>query len=324
MSCYDNIVPISAGCADTVSLSGLYLMDAPEISSLNLAKEANEDYVSGLALATAKRDLALTLVKNDLMSVMAANNVVPNILATRYDTGVFKPDVTFGAEAVERGLTVYRNSRIRGNLRKTVIHYVQIYPLVDAENVEFKIYDDGNGGTVTTYSFDLTGGEVNKFTLEYTIIGTYARLLLDGTEVSVASSYLTCFTGCHGAMPNDCGYTKGWFDDKEIQAKEGYGIVANFSCACNYDELLCGLARTFIGELIWYKARILLMEEHIRSNRLNNWIIYNREDSKEYLVDLENQYRTKWNTFAGSLYGVLRQYHDDCLDCRNTKWVNNI
>jgi hypothetical protein len=44
------------------SLSGLDLMDAPEISIINLANIANEEYTSGLALARKKIEQATLLV----------------------------------------------------------------------------------------------------------------------------------------------------------------------------------------------------------------------------------------------------------------------
>jgi hypothetical protein len=316
-------VPIAIG-SNTQSLSGLDLMDAPEISALNLANIANEEYVTGLNLARKKAEQASIFVRNDLMSVLAANNVIPDLSDKKYNTGTFKPAVTFPAEAKERGLTIYKNKRIKGNLRKLKIHTVSVYPLADATAVSLKIYDDFGGGTISVYNIDLVANQVNTFNIEYELKGSFARILLDGTNVPVASSYLTCFTGCNGSMPNDCGYTKGWYDDKEISSKEGFGINAEFSCACDYEQLLCDLAKSYIGELVWLKARVLLMEEHLRTNRLNNWVVYGREDTEKFLVDTENKYRDKWSAFVNAMPGILRQFRDECLVCNGIRWVVNI
>lgn len=324
MSCLDNIIQI--GDCDTASLSGLDLFDAPEISLKTLADTANEEYVSGLALANAKYDLAKTLVKNDVISALALNNITPIINDTYYQTGTFKTGTVLTAAALERGQTIYRTSQ-RGTLRKMIIHTIKVYPFATVNGVNLRIYDsypnDGTG-TVTTYSVNLVANQVNEFDVDYTVLGRYARVVLDDTSVAVASSYLTCMTGCGGSLPNDCGFTKGWNGTKEISAKEGYGIIVDFSCRCDYDELLCGLARTFIGEIVWLKTRILLMQEHLKTDRLNNWIVYDRTEAKDFLNDLENEYQTKWNVFYKSMPTLLTTYRDDCLQCKGIQWKANI
>lgn len=327
MSQLENIISVWDVCAgeeQPVSLSGLDLMDAPEISARNLANIANEEYVTGLNLAKKKVQQAIILVRNDMMSVMAANRIIPDIVAKKYTVGEFKTTINYPAEPKERGITLYKNKKTRGALRKLTIHNVQVYSLAEKEQVELKIYDDFAGGIVSTYHVDVLPNQVNTFNVEYTIKGTFARVLLDGTELPVAGTYLTCFTGCNGTMPNDCGYTKGWYDDREISSKEGFGVNLEFSCACNYEQLLCDLAKTYVGEIVWLKSRVLLMEEHLRTNRLNNWVIYGREETKEYLADVENQYREKWLAFVGAMPGLLKQFNDDCLQCNGIRWVTNV
>lgn len=326
MSQLQNIISVRDVCADEQieSLSGLDLMDAPEISVKNLANIANEEYVTGLNLAKKKVEQATILVRNDLMSLLAANKVMPNLSAKKYTIGEFKTNINYPAEAKERGVTLYKNKKIKGELRKLKIHKVNVHPLVTVEAVELKIYDDYAGGTVTTYSVGLEADKVNTFNIEYTVKGTFARVLLNGTNVSVAGTYLTCFTGCNGTMPNDCGYTKGWYDDKEISSKEGFGINLEFSCVCDYEQLLCDLSQTYIGEIVWLKSRVLLLEEHLRTNRFNNWVVYGREETKEFLTDVENQYREKWQVFANAMPGILKQFNDDCLNCNGIRWMTNI
>lgn len=326
MGCLDNIISVGDNCSET-SLSGLNLLDAPELSSLNLAAMANEDVQSGFTLANQKIALAVKFVQNDIMTVMAANNVLPEVTDIHYNTGVFRTNTAYAAEAVYRGLILYKNRRTSGKLRKNKIHKVSIFPLNNATDVTLKIidaYPSKDLVTETSMTIDLVANQVNEIELDYTVQGEWVKVLLDGTDVEVASSYLTCFTGCNGTMPNDCGYTKGYYNNKEITAKEGYGIVVDFSCYCDYEQLMCDLAKLYIGEIVWLKTRVLLLEEHIKSNRLNNWIIYNREETKEYLTDIENQYRNKWNVFIQSMPRILKQYRDSCLDCRGGRWIDNI
>lgn len=326
MSEIKNIISIRGATTEenVPSLSGFDLMDAPEISLINLANIANEEYISGLALARKKIEQATLLVKNDLMAALAANHVMPNLTAKKYNTGEFKPEVTYPAEARERGITLYKNSKIRGTLRRLKIHTVKVYPLAEVSGVALKVYDDYAGGQVTTYNVNLVADKVNTFSIGYEVKGSFARVLLDGTNVPVASSYLTCFTGCNGVLPNDCGYTKGWYDTREISSKEGFGVNLEFSCECDYEQLLCDLSKSCTGELVWLKTRVLLLEEHLRTNRLNNWVVYGREETQQYLADIENQYREKWNVFTGAMPTLLQSFKDDCLVCNGIKWVTNI
>lgn len=326
MSSINNIISVRdvQGTETPSSLSGLDLMDAPELSIRNLANIANEEYVTGMQLAQRKVQQATLLVRNDFMSILAANRVMPQLAERQYTTGEFRAATTFPAEAKERGLTLYRNTRIKGTLRKLYINSIQVYPLADATGAELKIYDDAGGGTVSVYNIDLNANTVNTFRVNYEVKGNFARVLLNGTDIPVASSFLTCFTGCNGTLPNDCAYTRGWYDDKEISGKEGFGINVEFNCSCDYEQLLCDMARTYIGEIVWLKSRVLLLEEHLRTNRLNNWVVYGREETQQYLTDVENQYRDKWRIFADAVPGILQQFKDDCLQCNGVKWVVNV
>lgn len=326
MSCLDSIISINGFCGENqaTSLSGLDLFDAPEISAKNLSNIATETYITGKKLATAKFNLAKTLVKNDLMSVMGANNIIPNILDQKLTCGEFRPSTTIGADPVERGITLFRNKNIRGMLRKTTIHTIKIYPLVSVDSVTVKIYDDYAGGMVSEYNFALTANEVNEFDVEYTIKGSYARVVMNGEDIPVSSAYLTMCAGCNGSLPNDCGYTKTSYKGNDTNGKEGYGILLDFSCKCDYGELLCSLADSFLGELVWLKTRYLIQDERMHSNRFNNYIVFGTEDAQATRDDIGNQYINKWNAFVNAAPQLLRAFRDDCLECRGARWSTNV
>lgn len=314
---------MTTGYCDTVSTSGLTLKDAPEISTLNLANIANEDEVSGKQLAESKLNLAKTLIRNDFMGILAANNVLPNVNNTIYGTGTFNLNENVPINAIERGLTLITNPRTYGKLRKTTIHTVLLYPLADATGVALRIYDDYAGGIVTTYNIDLTANEVNEIDVDYVIKGEFARVVLADAPVMADSTLTTC-AGCTGSMPNDCAYTKASYNGRDTDGRSGYGVNVNYSCECAYDEVLCGLSKGYAGQLVWYKARILLMEELIMSNRWNSLTTFNREDMAGYLGTIKEEYQNTWSAFTNSLPGTLKQYNDFCLICRGVRWVTNI
>lgn len=330
MGCLDNYISLNGYCGDeqTTPLSGYDLFDAPEISKTNLANIANEDYISGKALAQAKITQAIRGVKNDLMKLMAANDIIPYITDQRLTTGRFQTGTTIEAAAYERGQTLFRNPKIKGKLRKLTIHTVKIYPLVDADSATLKIYDcylnSTDGAIENTYNIALVANQTNEFNVAYTVQNDYARVVLNGEDISLASSFLTMCAGCHGGMPNDCGYTKSSYNGTDSNGKEGYGILLDFSCVCDYDELMCALSRTFMGELVYLKARILLLEERLRSNRLDNWIIYSREETQGFIAEIKNEYAQSWNLFVDSAPNLLKTFQDDCLTCMKTRWVDNV
>lgn len=323
MSCLDNIVSVKQ-CGESSSLSGLDIFDAPEISTNILANIASEEYIQGRALAVDKVNLAVKMVRNDLQSVMAANNVLPNITDISYIAGTFKGSTSLGASTKQRGVSLHRNPKIQGKMNKQVIHNVYLYPLTSKNAVNVYIYDEWAGGTLTTYELNLVANQSNTLNVEYTILGRYARVFIQDGEVSMASTYLTCFTGCGGKMPNECGYVKSYFDGRDLTGKEGYGINIDFSCSCDYDELLCGLSKTTLGNIVWMRARYELMESLIKTDRLNNWTVYNRDEAKAFAVDIYNQYVTDWRTFANSLPNILKNMRDSCLDCRGIRWITVI
>jgi hypothetical protein len=307
------------------SLSGFDLMMAPEITQRNLAATATENYMSGWNLAKEKLQQAQLFVRNDFIAALQSNNVMANQDERIYDTSIFNTDVSKGMAPAERGIVLFRSSKIRGKLRKLRITEVTIYPLTDVASTYLTVYDVvGNTEIASRYNVALVAGQENTFKLDYLVKGTHARVTLDNTAIELASAPVTCFEGCNGTLPNDCGYARGWDGTKDVRKGDGYGINVKFQCACDYEELLCGLAKTYIGEIIYLKARVLLLQEHQASNRFNNWIVYNTEKTEKALANVEAEYIGRWNTLMQGLPNILKAYRDDCITCNGARWVINL
>lgn len=327
LTCLENIVTIR-GCSDTVPLSGLDLMDAPEISQLNLAKTATEKDVSGLELAQRVLGNANVLVRNDMLEVLSRNNMLVDVTDRKYNTTEFKPQTIITATTTERGVTLKRANPYgwRKSIKNLKIHTIKIFALSDVTGAVVKIYDSGLDYPVTsTYSFDLVGGSVSEFDVDYTVLGEYAHVVMVGNSSNLASAYLLTCAGCSGKAPNDCAYTQSYNNGVSQSGREGYGIGLVYSCDCDYDLMMCNLAKTSLGKIIWMKARIGLLQEHLGSNRLNNWIVYNRDEVKEYwLPKLEAEYNESWNVFIASLPNLLQGYNKDCIICNGIRHVISI
>lgn len=324
MSCLDNIISVTDRCGNetAVSLSGYRLSQAPEISPNSLADIANEKYISGVNLAQSILANSILDIRNDFVSVLASNNISVDLSQFIYTTSQFNISSTYPAAAgKERGLTLYKAPKSKNKLKRVYIKKVSVLPLADKENAEILIYDNGN---VYTYEIDLTANMINTIEVDHLVNGDYARVLIDGTDLPVSSAILTCFTGCNGKLPNDCGYTKGFNGDGEISSKESFGISIDFSCECDYESILCDLAKSFVGKLVFLKTRIGLLYERIYGNRLNNLIVYGKDEAQALMSDLDSQYVTEWNSFVASLPNLLKRYNSDCLICRSISWKTNI
>jgi hypothetical protein len=323
MPCLENIVSLKNKCGSNiaVSSSGYYLEMAPEISPLALADIANEKYINGFTLAQSVLNNALLDIKSDFLGVLQANNLIADISAFTYTSSEFNMASTWPAANLERGLTVFKTAKSKNYLQRTIIKRVSVLPLADKEDGEILIYDNGN---VYTYPVELTANMINTIEVEHVIQGDYARVLVDGSDLPMSNSVLTCFTGCSGKLPNDCGYTKGYNGTGDISNKEGFGVSVDFSCECDFESILCDMAKTYVGKLIYTKVRIGLLQERIDTTRLNNFIIYGKEEAKERKSELEQDYVEQWNTFIASLPNLLKKYKSDCIICNRTTFKTNI
>ncbi len=324
-TCLENIVTLGTCGDDSPSTSGFQLIQAAGISTNNLNDTANENYVKGTTLALSKKALTLTQITNDFIGLLTANKIASNVSNPIYDSSQFSTLTPLGVYAGERGLTIFKSSKRRGRLSKIKITDIEIYSLTTENDVPISIYGlVGSQWCKTYYTVNLTANMINTISVDYIIEGDYARVLMDNTNVNVASSKLMCMVGCGGALPNECGYTLGFNGTADVKG-EGYGLNAKFQCYCDYEQVICDMAKNMMGELIWLKWQINIFEEQIKSNRFSSLVIYNRDELKDtFLPDLEKKYTAKWNVMVGALFNILNSYRDDCLICRNVRWQNNV
>lgn len=326
MSCsLDSIVTLGLCPDNGTPTSGFTLLMAAGISKNNLANIADEDVITGAALAIEKKQQSIVQVRNDFIGILNTNNVITDINHPVYDTGYFLPNVNIGANT-SRGTWLHKSSRYKGSLRKTYIKAIQVYPLADGTGT--LSIDDGI--TEYSYSVDLVGGQVNtfdednldSFPMELNTNSASVKILMTST-VSFASSKITCKTGCNGSIPNPCGWAEGW-DGSNRTREEGYGMNVQFYCECDYVQILCDLSKAYSGEMIWWKWQANIFREQQKSNRFHNWVVYNADEIDKWIADAESNYNRVFNNMMAGLPGLLKNYRDDCLNCKRVKWVTNI
>lgn len=327
MSCLDNIVTLGVCPDEAASSSGFTLLNAAGINLKNLAN-ITDGSASGLDMSLEVKQRSITQVRNDFISALQLNSIVPSISKPSYETGIFISSSSVGTYAGYRGINLYKNQGYKGTLRKTTIESIQVYPLADGDST-IKVFDGYN-----TYSYPVTlvANQINVF--DSTNLGgfpfvvgpqsTGVQITIDQSTIPFLSTKVTCMKGCGDTLPNPCGWADG-YDGTGAVKNESYGVVVTFNCECDYERVLCDLSKPFIGELIWLKWQYNIFDEQYKSNRFENWVIYNREDLfKNIMPDIESQYNAKWNSMMKGLLDMLRTYRDDCLDCRRTHFFSNV
>ena len=318
MNCLKNIVTIKDLCGESVPTSGYDLMSAPEISPKQSAAIANEEYVKGLDLLKAKLDMAILEVGNDFNALISTNGYALNVAGDTYSSGTWNSGINNPPAALERGLILHKANY--SPLKRIRITNIQISVAVSMNDVPVYIYDNG---LKHTYYFNLVAGSINIFAVNHLMEGSSVRVVMDNSVLTTSSTVIACKLGCGGTVPNPCGYVKGWNGSQEIQS-ESFGLHINFNCECVTESIVCDLASSFTGKLIWLKARLLVMEEHLYSTRLNSIVLWGKDKIEKLKSDVEKDYVETWNSLVNSLPVVLKKYQGECIVCNGIKIVTNV
>lgn len=322
MAAIDNIVTLGLLDSDT-STSGYTLMQAAGMSPINLDKISNELDVQGQRLAAKKKAVALNMVRNDFLGYLQANNISPTLSHPTYNTSTFVPGINVGVYAGLRGVNLHKVGDRRSKLTKVKITSVQCYPLTSGAG-EIIIQDTQSG---VLYDFatpvEFVANRINTFAIEHICENPNVSVVIDQSTISFASAPIACGTGCNGSTPNDCAWADGWNGTAAARG-EGYGINVAFQCFCDYDQVIADLSRSFSGQLIWLKWQELIFDEQYKSNRFDNWVVYNREDLPTYIRDAQQQYNSLFNSMSVGLFNILKTYNDPCLNCRGVRTLVNI
>jgi hypothetical protein len=324
--CLQNIVTVKNICdPNAVTDNDKYdIFDAPEIDRVNIANLANGENLKGIDYLKSIRSFVLKDFENELISALNNKKFATNIFGgDTISTGSVNKGASNNVFANERGLTIHYATVNQNSLRKIKVKRLKIYSQTTG-NFTLKIYDQYNS-SLTQIPITLTANAENEIIIDYTIVGEYARFLIDNTNLQTNSTTITCLMGCNDTLPNDCGFVTGWNGSADIKS-EGFGIVADFSCECDYAYMLCQIPKNYIGKLIWLKFRIEILERSlIGTSRLTNWIVYGKEDRVALIKDLRTQYVDNWKMLIDGLGNYLQKFEaEGCIDCRKSKIVVNV
>jgi hypothetical protein len=141
-----------------------------------------------------------------------------------------------------------------------------------------------------------------------------------------------------GIETYECGYTsgggcfscgggsgkniviKGWDGSAETSSCYGIGVKAHAMC---YEEnILCSLLPKMYF-LIWYRAGIVVLKEHVASNRINHITLFGKERAMEMIEEYEKEYKEKYRLIADGAFNYLRSTKGECITCNNIRHVQS-
>lgn len=320
MSCLDNIVSVRNFCEPNEgnsSLSGYDIFDAPELSQAIVSGFIKEDQLKVQDFVKGVMKNQITEISNDFLSVLTSNGYTADITENRYQTTNFNSNSVPAANH-ERGIVLYKAGNNSKTLKAIRINTLFINSAVNATNVVVKIYD---GFEIVNYTLNVISG-INPYNIDYVVKSNSCRIVINGAQLSLKSGTLTCMTGCSGTTPNPCGYVKS-FNGSEVAGKECFGIGVDFSCFCDFEKLLCNLAKSYTGKLIYYKTRIALLEERKWSDRFNPVVVYKGDAAEKKRSELTSEYNHTWNTLVQGLKEILKGYCGECIKCNGIKYATN-
>lgn len=324
--CFDNIISIKDPCATytaenpaPTSLSGYDLFDLPGVSYKKANLIADENYQGGISLLSDKRRLAILSIHSELMATMNANGMVAKLATDVFNTaGEFR---TTTATAVGNAGIRITNKVVNCILKKLRLENIYVAAAVGANtNTNLVVVD---GATTYTYPITLKPGKTTKLNVGIQAKSSLVSVYINDNNVLTRSS-INPNCGC-GANNNGCASVVGLSNGVEDR-NEAYGIWAECLCECDYSLVLCSLASNgLMGEIVLYKTGVNIMDECLKTDRLNYFTIYGKEEAKATKDEWENIYREKWNLLVSSLKNTL--YKIDrcgCVDCTGVAIKANI
>lgn len=322
--CLQNIISIKDPCDPLntpQSLSGFDLFDLPGLTYKSASQVADSDYVSGLNMLRDKRRLAILKIKNEIFTWLQYGNYIPNSNTDIYRTGELRrmrdsKVIPASTGNGKRGAVVY-GTNPPSALKK--VRITDVYIKSDYTG-NTKLYVE-DGATTYEYLIALNAGKINAISLNFSADTDEVRLVLaDNIPVYSVDPNCSC-----GDKKSSYAKTAG-IDSGATNTQESFGIWADVSYSCDLDYLLCQLSRnTIFGEMMLYLTGALVMDERLKTDRLNYFTIYGQEEAEKIKDEWMLEYGSKWNTLIQSLPNLLpKMDHSGCIQCKGVRIASNI
>lgn len=307
-SCLDTIIGIPDDCGEIqASMSGYKITDLPGISVKRMSNIADEDYITGIKLIQDKYRLAKLNITNDLVKFLQGHNYVVNTVNKLWtSSNEIKTTLAAGAVGQFRGLVIYKRTR-HCALEKMYIPYVYVKANVTGE-VTLRIED---GSDYYEYPIDVEAGKYLRYHIDYTAENDEVRILLP-SDTAVYSVVPNC--QCNNTEKSDCVTVMG-ISNGTTSKKQSYGIVADVQCVCDYEYLMCAIAKQ-VGEPLMYLTGYLIADEAIKTDRLTLETTYKDEQWEATKAEWYGKYTESFNSIIASLPNILPRIDKcGCIEC---------
>lgn len=280
-------------------LSGISLKQASAIT--------NAEYTSGMSLLESKVNLAHKLVFNDVLASLQTYFKESNIL---YNVNVNNfTSTTKVISGINNGLRLKTGTYSTAKLKiNTVYVYIDETMLLD-------IYiKDGN--TITTFNTSITGGQINEVPINYTSTNNEVDIYTSDNYTAhlgyLSGNYSFC-NHCGGSHDKIAIDLYGLSDTSLTTTVAGIGVDADL--VCNTDTILCKLLN-YMKLLVWYKSGILILQEHLGSNRLNGVAVFGKEEALQLVTLYESEYQRELKSFSGKSLNIVKNMCSECFQSK--------
>lgn len=319
MSCLDDIINsdrVIIGVRDFKDCSNpearLYINDLPGMSLKLAAQITPEQFQSGAEFLRSCNIMAVRQVFDEFAQELQPYFNFANIIETR-DLKIFSTTLN-AVSATERGIIV---KRWRSEAARLYVENVYI-KVAQAGTATIKIID---GAVETTTEVNLVEG-LNEIRLDYKASEEQIRIVFDQAAFETYDGAWNKSSGgcssCGGSSSGKGIFVSGW--DGTGETSNTYGVGVKVHAQCYEEEILCSLLSKMYF-LIWYKSGILVLREHIATNRINHMATFGTDRAKELKEEYENEYQSKYNILVKSAYQHLRSTKGECVKCSGLRYA---
>lgn len=281
-----------------------YLDDLNGITYQNYAKVAMASKTAS-SLFKQAIDYGIQSTMNDILFSTPSPiqlNSISNVYYHREFTDTILP-VFVG----ERGLNVSVHNPTSIQYSSTVLR--RVYIKADITQLAVPIHINVNNIIVRTELVDLVQGQEYVLELNETINSNSFSVTFDQTLIPVYQAGYNTQYQCCGSVNS---YSNG-FDYLmtarlgRFRVSGGFGISADIDLICDEEKLTCTLLPYF-GEEVRFKAGIYLANEVLVSDRLELFVINNKEDilqlAQAWQKDYDSRLQRKVPQILNSLRGT--------------------
>lgn len=329
-----NYIGIRGDCDSSEPTSGLYINDLPGMSLKLASSLADEQQVTGVQLIRDFEKQAVRMVWNDIQAKLAKTIILKRV-TDQFVTGYYDYDTPdyLAPVAAEVGLQLKKldydpYTGIR-------INYVEVRANTTASGQTLKIIE---GANTTSYTFDIQAGIPVRVYTNYASAGGEIRIVVDATaleleDVNVGGGNNTSCINDHCCRFGECADVWGWDGTKETS--QSYGIIANISCECSQEQILCAYS-DMIAPAVQMKLAILIMLERLASSRVNYLVQNNDESAREMLlawnggvnlhsgIETPSAYWRLVGQIAASIKASITNQNSACVSCGKIRAIESL